>query len=245
MLKNAKSQRYEYLMGLGSHWRLLLTGTPLQNNLQELVSLLNFILPEIFSDALPTIQAVFKVRPDSKMALLSQVRVGRAKQMISPFCLRRQKYQVLKDLPKKLERIEYCEMTLSQRSIYVETVKQSRAAMAMLAEDNARKKASNRKKDEVESGADDKGSKSSAPSSSNILMDLRKAAIHPMLFRREYTDDLLPEMAKAIMREDTYLEAKKEYIIEDMTYMNDWELHRLCCKFPKVSRCGLTHLNGC
>lgn len=37
VLKNFQSQRYQSLLKFGSHWRLLLTGTPLQNNLQELV----------------------------------------------------------------------------------------------------------------------------------------------------------------------------------------------------------------
>ena len=44
-LKNYKSARYQSLMNLKVSFRVLLTGTPLQNNLQELWALLNFILP--------------------------------------------------------------------------------------------------------------------------------------------------------------------------------------------------------
>ncbi|KAG7254728.1 hypothetical protein CRUP_031764, partial [Coryphaenoides rupestris] len=47
MLKNMNSLRYRHLMAINAEHRLLLTGTPLQNNLLELMSLLNFIMPSI------------------------------------------------------------------------------------------------------------------------------------------------------------------------------------------------------
>ena len=50
-LKNEESQISQRLRQLDSRYRLLLTGTPLQNNLHELWSLLNFLLPEIFSSS--------------------------------------------------------------------------------------------------------------------------------------------------------------------------------------------------
>jgi len=50
-LKNEDSQISKRLRQLDSRYRLLLTGTPLQNNLHELWSLLNFLLPEIFSSS--------------------------------------------------------------------------------------------------------------------------------------------------------------------------------------------------
>jgi SWI/SNF-related matrix-associated actin-dependent regulator of chromatin subfamily A member 5 len=50
-LKNEESQISQRLRQLDSRNRLLLTGTPLQNNLHELWSLLNFLLPEIFSSS--------------------------------------------------------------------------------------------------------------------------------------------------------------------------------------------------
>ena len=50
-IKNEESQISKRLRQLDSRYRLLLTGTPLQNNLHELWSLLNFLLPEIFSSA--------------------------------------------------------------------------------------------------------------------------------------------------------------------------------------------------
>ena len=50
LLKNSTSERYNKLMRLKGNFRLLLTGTPLQNNLKELVSLLSFMLPQLFNE---------------------------------------------------------------------------------------------------------------------------------------------------------------------------------------------------
>lgn len=48
-IKNFKSQRWQILLNFKTHSRLLLTGTPLQNDLTELWSLLHFLMPKIFN----------------------------------------------------------------------------------------------------------------------------------------------------------------------------------------------------
>ena len=48
-IKNFKSQRWQVLLGLPSYHRLLLTGTPLQNSLMELWSLMHFLMPDVFA----------------------------------------------------------------------------------------------------------------------------------------------------------------------------------------------------
>jgi SNF2 family DNA or RNA helicase len=57
-------------------------------------SLMNFILPSHFAQALGSLHAIFKVKGDSKVTLLSQERISRAKKMMTPFVLRRRKDQV-------------------------------------------------------------------------------------------------------------------------------------------------------
>lgn len=47
-IKNFKSQRWQYLLNFNTQHRLLLTGTPLQNNLMELWSLMHFLMPHLF-----------------------------------------------------------------------------------------------------------------------------------------------------------------------------------------------------
>ncbi|KAJ2581527.1 DNA-dependent ATPase fun30, partial [Coemansia sp. RSA 1836] len=68
MVKNCMSSRYKWLMQIRTPFRLLLTGTPLQNNLQELVSLLTFILPQVFSEAQPMLSHAFKTKSGAAAA---------------------------------------------------------------------------------------------------------------------------------------------------------------------------------
>ncbi|KAJ2158613.1 DNA-dependent ATPase fun30 [Coemansia sp. RSA 552] len=62
MVKNCMSSRYKWLMQIRTPFRLLLTGTPLQNSLQELVSLLTFIMPKVFAESQPMLTHAFKTK---------------------------------------------------------------------------------------------------------------------------------------------------------------------------------------
>ncbi|KAI5786379.1 SNF2 family N-terminal domain-containing protein [Peziza echinospora] len=217
MLKNSTSSRYNGLMALPAKFRLLLTGTPLQNNLQELASLLAFILPDVFRDKRDDLATIFKHKAktsdeadSASNALLSVTRIQKAKAMMTPFVLRRKKQQVLgKHLPEKTTRVEYCELSPQQKEIYDEEVSHA--------------------KDAIEARAN---GKKPNKATSNLLMQLRKAAIHPFLFRRHFTNEKVVEMANAIIKEPAYRNNETKYIIEDMEVMNDFELDRLCRTFP-------------
>ncbi|KAJ7770183.1 SNF2 family N-terminal domain-containing protein [Mycena maculata] len=246
VLKNFQSQRYQTLLKFGSRWRLLLTGTPLQNNLQELVSLMNFILPEQFSDSMASLRAIFKVKGDSKVSLLSQERVGRAKKMMTPFVLRRRKDQVLKDLPKKTERIEWCEMTALQKTIYTDTLQRSRKFVLEIEAGDSREgtetpsvtagKAAAKKK--ARPAATAKAKKTYTENSSNVLMDLRKGALHPMLFRTLFTDEILTGVTKQLLKEPDFKKrgALFDLVKEDMTVMTDAELQFFCATYKSTQK---------
>jgi SWI/SNF-related matrix-associated actin-dependent regulator of chromatin subfamily A containing DEAD/H box 1 len=60
MLKNMLTQRYAALIRIGAERRILLTGTPLQNNLLELMSLLCFVMPSIFASKTEDIKSLFQ-----------------------------------------------------------------------------------------------------------------------------------------------------------------------------------------
>lgn len=185
-LRNPNSQRYQQLVRIGADFKVLLTGTPLQNNLQELVAILAFIMPEMFSQKEEDLQYIFKHKASTKdtasAALLSSDRIGRARTMMTPFILRRKKAQVL-DLPAKTSRIEYCDMTDSQGNYYADLLEAAQKFFT-----------------EKASGA----TKGSAKQSSNVLMALRKAAIHPLLARRLYDDKVLDKMVKALQKTDEF-----------------------------------------
>ncbi|KAJ3575099.1 hypothetical protein NP233_g1325 [Leucocoprinus birnbaumii] len=244
VLKNFQSQRYQSLLKFGSRWRLLLTGTPLQNNLQELVSLMNFILPDQFANTIGEMRAIFKVKGDSKISLLSQERVSRAKKMMTPFVLRRRKDQVLQDLPQKTERIEWCEMTDLQKSIYNEALQRSRRTILEMEEKEVStdSSAGTGKKATKANGKAKVKEKIYAENSSNVLMDLRKAASHPMLFRKRFTDDTLSGITNQLLKEPDFKKrgALYELVKEDMSVMTDAEL-QLFCKTYKSTRKYLQH----
>lgn len=237
LLKNSQSERYNKLMKLRANFRVLLTGTPLQNNLRELVSLLSFILPNLFEQNKEDLLEVFKFKAKTsagdqkeektsettRSQLLSEQRIIKAKTMMTPFVLRRRKDQVLQHLPAKSHEVVTCDMTERQRQVYNEELNRNKKSIK---EANA----------EVKEGAkEEKSSRKTKQASialDNVLMQLRKAALHPLLFRRLFDDKKLQIMAKEIMNEEVYKDANRDYIFEDMQVMNDFELHNLCLKFP-------------
>ncbi|PSN55247.1 Lymphoid-specific helicase, partial [Blattella germanica] len=102
--------------------RLLLTGTPLQNNLSELWSLLNFLLPEIFDDL-----AVFESWFDLTELQQSNnneeiIKQEKEKNILTPFLLRRVKADVALNIPPKKELIVYAPMSPIQLDLYRATV---------------------------------------------------------------------------------------------------------------------------
>lgn len=189
---------------------------------------MNFLLPLYFADALESLRAIFKVTANSHTSFLSESRVKRASKMMTPFVLRRRKDQVLKDLPKKTERVEWCELTPMQRSIYSDALKRSRKVLEELPKDEKGllEAASEEKK---KPGRPKKGVlMSSGTNSSNILMDLRKASAHPMLFRRLFDDDKVNLMARHCLSEPEFQQSNFDLVVEDMQVMNDAELQWFC-----------------
>lgn len=225
MIKNMESARYKYLSMYKVKFRLLMTGTPLQNNLMELLSLLTFIMPDLFSDDLDVLSKIFaqkKTTISSNDNLLSKQRVVRAKEMMTPFVLRRRKDQVLKELPQKIVSVRKCEPTLYQKEVYDILFSESRRDYL---------KAENVKN---ETKGSSKKNRISNKALNNYIMQFRKAANHPLLIRHHYNNNILTKMAKQIMREPEYWDANQEYIYEDMQCMSDFELHQLCEKFKSI-----------
>lgn len=211
-LRNSNSQLYEKFIKINAQMRLLLTGTPLQNNLQELISLLAFLMPKVFKDKKNELQVIFdhkvKTSDTNHEALLSAQRIHRARSMLTPFILRRKKHQVLKDLPKKISRVEYCSMTDVQQSIYSEQQERARDVMERRAA----------------------GEQMSAKDSTNILMKLRQAAIHPFLFHRIYDDKTLRQISKACLKDDQWAQSNPNLIFQELMAYSDMEIHQLCAK---------------
>lgn len=149
-----------------SVYRLILTGTPLQNSLPELWALLNFLLPSIFNSVehfdqwfnKPFANTGDKMEMNEEETLLV---INRLHKILRPFLLRRMKSQVESQLPEKLEKVLKCEMSLWQKRMYESMTKGS---FSML-----------RKEDGI----------TSQKGLMNTLMQLRKICNHPYLFNQE------------------------------------------------------------
>jgi helicase SWR1 len=131
-IKNFRSQRWQTLLNFNANHRLLLTGTPLQNNLIELWSLLYFLMPQGVSNAMPAgfanlkefqewfANPVDKIIQTGAHIVNDEARntVAKLHGVLRPYILRRLKQDVEKQMPAKYEHILYCRLSKRQRYLY-------------------------------------------------------------------------------------------------------------------------------
>ncbi|KAL0487589.1 hypothetical protein AKO1_000280, partial [Acrasis kona] len=157
-IKNFKSQCWQSLLHFNTKCRLLLTGTPLQNNVMELWSLMHFLMPSIFQS-----HSEFKEWFSNPVAgmvegtqAVNEHLVSRLHSVLRPFLLRRLKKDVEKQLPEKIEKVIECKLSSRQRLLYEEFMSKT-DTRAVLVSGNIFKII-------------------------NVLMQLRKVCNHPDLF---------------------------------------------------------------
>ena len=149
-----------------TRYRLILTGTPLQNNLPELWALLNFVLPTIFK-SVKSFDEWFNTPfantgGQDKMELTEEEQIlviRRLHKVLRPFLLRRLKKDVEKDLPDKTEKVIKCKFSSLQARLYKQMVTHNKLVVS-----------------------DGKGGKTGARGLSNMIMQLRKLCNHPFVF---------------------------------------------------------------
>jgi len=134
-IKNPDSERYKAARLLNSRNRIVLTGTPIENNTFDLYSQLSFACPGLLGS-----KQYFK---DIYAVPIDKFEYGKRaqelQQKIKPFILRRTKKQVAKELPDKTEMVIYCEMDTEQRKIYDAYEKELREFIAANDDDDLNK----------------------------------------------------------------------------------------------------------
>jgi len=152
-LKSDKTILYNALSALKIPFRILLTGTPLQNNARELFNLLQFLDPSFDAVAM-----------ELEYQNLDNEKVARLHELIRPYFLRRTKAQVLTFLPPMAQIILPVSMPIVQKKLY----------RSILAKNPDLLRALFRDKNDVKS--------SERASLNNILMQLRKCLAHPFVY---------------------------------------------------------------
>lgn len=188
-----------------------------------------FIHKDVFADAESYLRAMFK--SSNQVNLLAQQRVSRARVLLTPFVLRRRKAAVL-SLPPKIETSEHCDMTPVQAKLYRETMNRSKKVLEELNDEALEAAAADDEAATTKAKGAKKGKKeekkSQAGNSTHIIMDLRKAASHPLLFRRLYDDKKIRQIAKECLNTPTWCDSNFDFVVEDLEVMSDAELHHFC-----------------
>lgn len=229
-IKNEQSALSQIIRLFYSKNRLLITGTPLQNNLHELWALLNFLLPDIFGDSEIFDEWFEQNNSDEDQEVLVQ----QLHAVLNPFLLRRIKADVEKSLLPKIETNVYVGMTEMQIQWYKSLLERDIDAV---------------------NGA--VGKREGKTRLLNIAMQLRKCCNHPYLFEGAepgppYTTDehLIYNCGKMIIL-DKLLKRLKEKgsrvlifsqmsrlldILEDYCYFREWEYCRIDGSTPHEER---------
>ncbi|KAI6715998.1 hypothetical protein JHW43_001495 [Diplocarpon mali] len=168
-IKSSSSSRWKSLLGFHCRNRLLLTGTPIQNNMQELWALLHFIMPSLF-DSHDEFSEWFSKDIESHAqsnTKLNEDQLKRLHMILKPFMLRRVKKHVQKELGDKIELDIFCDLTYRQRAYY----------------GNLRNQISIMDLIEKATVGDD----NDTGTLMNLVMQFRKVCNHPDLFERAET----------------------------------------------------------
>jgi len=120
-IKNPTSITAQLARGLKSQHRLVLSGTPIENKLLDLWSLMSFAMPGALGS-----RAEFAKLFDSKGDTLARQRLAAR---VRPFLLRRTKSQVAKDLPDRIEEDLFCELEGEQKTLYRAELKRAQAML--------------------------------------------------------------------------------------------------------------------
>lgn len=262
-IKNNTSSRHYNLNKINAKHRLLLSGTPVQNDVSELLSLLSFLMPKVFGtqDCLSLLESFEGPDPpaSSGPSLKSSRRIQQLRSMLAPFVLRRLKTEVLTQLVPKTTVVEKVEMTEFQAAVYRDIIRRyaEKKDMKVLAsKENA---VSGKQKEAVvidlcaspapplsPSMARDTTTEISKDSTEvtqfistsdmkHVFTALRKAANHPLLLRVRYQDSKVMDKIARVAHAQGHFGQQCDVarVRQECDTYSDYDLHQLCTEYPK------------
>ena len=175
-IKTTTSQIKKAVMKINSRVNFALTGTPVENNILELWSIFDFVIPG-YLDSLSKFKKTYKeaiVNPNSS-------KINNLREIIAPFLLRRTKKEVLTELPEKMESNVFVTLSSEQKQLYLSYVKQAKKEM---------KKFDKNENNRIKILA--------------ILTKLRQICNSPALFKQDYSGEVAKiEVLKDLMPDIT------------------------------------------
>ena len=209
-IKNRDSKVFKVINAINTEHKISLSGTPIENSLNDLWSQMQFINPDILGD-FKFFTNYFKIPIDKNQNL---DRILELKNIVNPFILRRTKEQVLDDLPELSEQIIYCEMETEQEKLYES--EKSKARNELLKIDFAKNRIN----------------------VLNVLMKLRQLSNHPKILDKtsEFESGKFLAVTNYIQ---TLLQAGQKMLIFS-SFVKHLELYENWCKDNKINFCKLT-----
>lgn len=210
-IKNKNSKIFKAINQVKASHKISLSGTPIENSLDDLWSQMQFINPNILG-SYAFFAENYKLPIEKKQDESSLLEL---KNLISPFILRRTKEQVLKDLPELSEQIFYCEMEPEQEKLYEE--EKSKARNSLLKTDGT--------------GVD-------KINIINTLMRLRQLSNHPKMIDSKSEMDSGKYIA-ATRYLETLVQSNQKTIVFS-SFVSNLDFYKTWCKENKIDFCELT-----
>ena len=210
-IKNKNSKIFKAINKINTNHKIALSGTPIENSLDDLWSQMQFINPDILG-TYNFFAENFKIPIEKKQ---DENSLSELKNLIQPYILRRTKEQVLKDLPELTEQIYYCDMDPEQEKLYEK--EKSKARNFLLKTD---------------------GSSPDKISIINTLMKLRQLSNHPKMVDQESEIDSGKYIAVTNYLENLVKGKQKAIIfssfVTNLNFYTDW------CIVNKIRYCEIT-----
>ena len=210
-IKNKNSKIFKAINKINTAHKIALSGTPIENSLDDLWSQMQFINPDILG-SYDFFAQNFKIPIEKKQ---DENSLAELKNLIQPYILRRTKEQVLKDLPELTEQIYYCDMDPEQEKLYEK--EKSKARNFLLKTD---------------------GSSPDKISIINTLMKLRQLSNHPKMVDQESEIDSGKYIAVTHYLENL-VKAKQKVIIFS-SFVTNLSFYTSWCKENKIEFCEIT-----